>query len=203
MKFLIHLSYILVSFLAFSCSNSSEPTFGKNMTEYIISVSYGDEIFGDIRIELFNDIAPRHCANFDSLVKIGFYDETVFHRVIPNFVIQGGDPNSRNKAESTWGMGDPSQSTVRAEFSELKHKRGIISAARKGNDIHSATSQFFICLADLPNLDGQYTIFGRVKKGMEIVEKIERVPTKVHNENRPTLPLKRLEMNVKKVENTN
>ncbi len=163
---------------------------------YVISVTHDGEDKGEILIELFKDVAPKHAANFDSLVSIDFYDGTAFHRVIPGFMIQGGDPNSKDKPRETWGRGDPSQTTVPAEFSDLKHKRGIISAARKGGDVNSATSQFFIMVKAAPNLDGQYSIYGQVLKGMDVVDYIVNVPT----DNRDN-PLKKVEMKIEKVKN--
>lgn len=132
--------------------------------------------FGKIVFELLSDVAPKHVENFKKLAISGFYDSTTFHRVIPGFMIQGGDPNSKDDDRSNDGIGQPGQPTVPAEFSKLKHKRGIVSAARRGNDINSATSQFFICVADAPHLDGQYSIFGRVIEGMGVVDKIVSVP---------------------------
>lgn len=142
---------------------------------YTISVTRGGQALGEIGIEMFPDIAPKHVANFDSLVGIMFYDGTAFHRVVPGFVIQGGDPNSRSGPEETWGYGDPSQTKVPAEFSTLRHIRGIISAARTP-DPNSATSQFFICVATASNLDGSYSIYGRVVRGMDIVDTIVSSP---------------------------
>ena len=132
--------------------------------------------FGKIVIEFFPEVAPKHVANFKKLASSGFYDSTTFHRVIPGFMIQGGDPNSKDNDRSNDGMGQPGQPTVPAEFSKMSHKRGVVSAARKGNDINSATSQFFICVADVPRLDGQYSIFGKVIEGMDVVDKIVSVP---------------------------
>ncbi|MFP4368621.1 MAG: peptidylprolyl isomerase [Bacteroidota bacterium] len=153
---------------------------------------------GDIEIRLFPDVAPKTVANFDSLVSIDFYDGTAFHRVIPGFMIQGGDPNTKNRPDdkSTWGMGDPSQKTVPAEFSGLKHKRGILSMARKGGDINSATSQFFIMHDDSPNLDGQYTIFGEVTNGMEVVDKITEVPKEGPHR---SAPVQKITMQIEKI----
>lgn len=143
--------------------------------KYVISVTQGDKNLGDITIELFPDVAPKHCANFDSLVSIGFYNGTAFHRVIPGFVIQGGDPNSKSLPKNKWGYGDPSQKTVPAEFNDIKHERGIISAARSQNP-NSATSQFFICVASTPSLNNQYTVYGRVLTGMEVADVIVNSP---------------------------
>ncbi len=132
-----------------------------------------DTDLGKIVIEFFPDIAPLHVANFKKLAKAGFYDGTTFHRVIPEFVIQGGDPNSKDGDPYNDGTGGPPW-TVAAEFSETPHDKGILSMARSGGDINSAGSQFFICLSRerTKSLDNQYTVFGRVIEGLEVVEKI-------------------------------
>ncbi len=162
--------------------------------KYEITVTQKGKEFGKIVIETYPELAPLHCRNFDSLVSIGFYNGTAFHRVIPGFMIQGGDPNSKNKPKELWGIGDPSQKTIPAEFSNVHHARGIVSTARKGNDINSATSQFFIMVADAPHLDGQYTVFGKVISGMEFADKVVNVPTEV-----PNRPIDKVEMVIKKL----
>ena len=136
---------------------------------------------GEIVLEFFPDIAPMHVANFKKLASYGFYDSTTFHRVVPGFVIQGGDPKSKDPYPENDGTGGPPW-TVAAEFSETPHDKGILSMARS-RDINSAGSQFFICLSreKTKQLDGQYTVFGKVIKGIEVVEKIgavERDPRK-------------------------
>lgn len=143
---------------------------------------------GIINVELFPNIAPKHTRNFDSLVSKQFYDTTAFHRVIPGFVIQGGDPNSRHGNISTWGQGQAGQPTVNAEFSAAKHVRGILSAARSSN-INSATSQFFICHAAAANLNGQYSVYGRVTSGINFVDTVANAP-RDGNDN----PLTKIEM---------
>src|SRR4030042_94180 len=130
--------------------------------------------FGNIEIRFFPDIAPNHANNFIELSKKGFYDGTTFHRVIPKFMIQGGDPNSKQPDRSKHGQGGPSH-TVKAEFNNKPHKRGTLSMARAGHP-DSAGSQFFICVADSSFLDGQYTAFGEVLKGIEVVDKIVSQP---------------------------
>ena len=127
--------------------------------------------FGDIEIKFFPDKAPKHVENFIKLAKSGFYNGTIFHRVIPGFMIQGGDPNTKdvNKKE-LYGMGGPGHS-VKAEFNDIPHKRGIVSMARS-NDPDSAGSQFFIVVEDSPFLDGKYTAFGQVVKGLGVADKI-------------------------------
>lgn len=160
---------------------------------YRISVTHGDTPLGDIIVELFPDIAPEHVRNFDSLVAIQFYDRTAFHRVIPGFMIQGGDPNSRDKPRDTWGHGEPGQREIPDEFSDKEHVRGILSAAR-GSSPNSATSQFFICVAKASHLDGSYSVYGQVLEGMEVVDAIVNAPRgKADN------PLEKVEMTVRKI----
>ncbi len=130
---------------------------------------------GEIVIKFFPDLAPKHVESFKKLAKDGFYDGTAFHRVIPGFMIQGGDPNSKNAdARHSHGTGGPGYS-IPAEFSDRKHTRGTLSAARS-QDPNSAGSQFFLCVADSPWLDGQYSIFGEVVSGMEAADKIVAEP---------------------------
>ena len=152
------------------------PPIGPNMKpQYKISVSVAGENIGDIEVELDPQIAPKHVKNFDSLVAIKFYDSTLFHRVIPGFVIQGGDPNTKSKPRQKWGFGDSTQTKVPLEVSHVKHVRGTVSAARS-SDPNSATSQFFICVDEASNLDNNYSAFGMVLKGMEVVDKIVELP---------------------------
>lgn len=129
---------------------------------------------GNIELELQNDIAPGHVKNFKDLAEKGFYDGTTFHRVIPGFMIQGGDPNTKSDDRSTHGMGGPGY-TIKAEFSSTPHTRGVLSMARS-QDPDSAGSQFFVVVKDSSFLDNQYTAFGLVTKGMEVVDKIVSVP---------------------------
>ena len=127
--------------------------------------------FGDIEIEFFSDAAPKTVENFVKLAKSGFYDGLAFHRIVPGFVIQGGDPNTKSAANrNKWGTGGPGW-TVKAEFNKNKHSRGALSMARS-QDPNSAGSQFFIVLKDSNFLDGQYTVFGRVTSGIDTVDKI-------------------------------
>ncbi|MBI1761302.1 MAG: peptidylprolyl isomerase [Acidobacteria bacterium] len=133
--------------------------------------------FGTIKIQLDGATAPKHVENFKKLAREGFYDGLGFHRAVPNLLIQGGDPNTRGDNRDTWGLGAPGQQTVEAEFSQKPFKRGVLGAARKGNDVNSATSQFFICLRDFPQWNGQYTVFGEVLEGLDVVDKIAAQPT--------------------------
>jgi peptidyl-prolyl cis-trans isomerase B (cyclophilin B) len=144
---------------------------------------------GDITLKFFPDVAPNHVNNFIELAKKGFYNGTTFHRVIPKFMIQGGDPNTKSPNRSTHGMGGPGYQ-VKAEFNKTPHQRGILSMARSQHP-DSAGSQFFICVANASFLDGQYTAFGEVVKGMDVVDKIVSQP-RDKNDN----PNDRIEMTV-------
>jgi peptidyl-prolyl cis-trans isomerase B (cyclophilin B) len=135
------------------------------MSKAIISTRHGD-----ITIEFLPEVAPNHVENFLELAKSGFYDQTLFHRVIPGFMVQGGDPNSKNSDKRLHGTGG-SGKNIKAEFSKTPHVRGIVSAARSGNP-NSASSQFFIVVADSSHLDEQYSAFGKVTAGMEVVDLI-------------------------------
>ena len=139
-------------------------------TRATIAVTSKGQPMGEIVLRFFSDLAPGHVTNFVKLSKDGLYNGTTFHRVIPGFMIQGGDPNSKNSDRSSHGMGGPGHK-VKAEFNSMPHKRGIVSMAR-ANDPDSAGSQFFICVADANFLDWQYTAFGEVVSGMEVADKI-------------------------------
>jgi len=125
---------------------------------------------GNIKLEFFEDKAPGHVKNFKDLANKDFYNGTTFHRVIPGFMIQGGDPNSKSDDRSSHGTGGPGH-TIDAEFNDTKHERGVLSMARS-QDPNSAGSQFFICVKDAFFLDGQYTAFGKVIEGMDVADKI-------------------------------
>ena len=126
--------------------------------------------FGNIELKLFPEVAPGHVENYLKLAKSGFYDGTTFHRVIPGFMIQGGDPNSKGTNRSIHGAGGPGYS-IDAEFNEKPHVRGALSMARS-RDPDSAGSQFFIVVKKSSFLDNQYTVFGEVVRGMDVVDKI-------------------------------
>ena len=150
--------------------------------------------FGDMDIVFFPEKAPKHVENFLALAKSGFYNGTIFHRVIPGFMIQGGDPHTKDlNMPETYGQGGPSQ-RLKAEFNDIPHRRGILSMART-NDPNSAGSQFFIVVKDSNFLDGQYTVFGEVVKGMEVADKIVSLPKNSHD-----LPTERAEMTIAVVE---
>ncbi|HYZ50076.1 MAG TPA: peptidylprolyl isomerase [Nitrososphaeraceae archaeon] len=131
---------------------------------------------GNILLEFYPKDAPNTVQNFRELSKRGFYDGLIFHRIVPGFVIQGGDPNTKdNTNRSKWGTGGPGWN-IKAEFNKKKHSRGVLSMARS-QDPDSAGSQFFIVLKDSSFLDGQYTVFGRVMQGMDVVDKIASLKT--------------------------
>jgi peptidyl-prolyl cis-trans isomerase B (cyclophilin B) len=149
--------------------------------------------FGNIEIRFFPEVAPNHVRNFIELAKKGFYDGTTFHRVIPGFMIQGGDPNSKNPDRSKHGFGGPGY-TLKAEFNEKPHKRGTLSMARS-QDPDSAGSQFFICVADASRLNGMYSVFGEVVSGMDLADKIVSQPRDKRDN-----PNERIEMKIKIVQ---
>lgn len=150
---------------------------------------------GEIEVKFLPELAPKHVENFIKLAKDGFYNGTIFHRVIPGFMIQGGDPNTKNPNKpETYGMGGPGY-TIKAEFNETPHKRGILSAARQGGNVDTAGSQFFIVVEDSRFLDRQYTVYGEVVRGMGVADKIVAMPR-----NKSDLPSERIEMTVTIVE---
>jgi peptidyl-prolyl cis-trans isomerase B (cyclophilin B) len=151
--------------------------------------------FGEIELEFLSDKAPGHVKNFLDLARKGFYDGTTFHRVIPQFMIQGGDPNTRDAAGSRdrHGTGGPGY-TIKGEFNDTPHRRGVLSMARAQSP-DSAGCQFFICVADSHFLDRQYTAFGRVVRGLDVADKIVGAPRDSRDN-----PKERIEMKVRVVE---
>lgn len=146
--------------------------------------------FGDIEVKFFPDVAPKHVENFIKLAKDGFYNGTIFHRVIPGFMIQGGDPNTKDSLKKdTYGQGGPGYS-IKAEFSDMPHKRGAVSMAR-ANDPDTAGSQFFIVVEDSRFLDNKYSVFGEVIKGIGVTDKIVNLPRDERDN-----PKERVEMTV-------
>ena len=158
-------------------------------TRATITITSKGEAWGEIVLQFYPDVAPNHVKNFLDLAGKKFYDGTTFHRVIPGFMIQGGDPNSKNPDRASHGMGGPGHQ-VKAEFNSKPHKRGVVSMAR-ANDPDSAGSQFFICVADANFLDWQYTAFGDVVSGMDVADKI----VSVKRDGRDN-PLERIEITV-------
>jgi peptidyl-prolyl cis-trans isomerase B (cyclophilin B) len=184
---------LLASFALVSCSKA-EPTTNTNTpaaspaptvagTNEVAVVTTSE---GTMVLEFYPDVAPNHVANFKKLAKQGFYDGQCFHRVIKGFMIQGGDPNTKDESKKElWGQGGPGY-TINAEFNSKHHARGVLSMART-SDPNSAGSQFFICHGDAGFLDGQYTVFGKLIKGDDVLEKIATTPTEA-----PDRPVKRM-----------
>jgi peptidyl-prolyl cis-trans isomerase B (cyclophilin B) len=146
---------------------------------------------GEMVVQFWTDAAPDTIQNFKKLARQGFYDGTIFHRIVKGFMIQGGDPNSKDSAkESSYGQGGPGYQ-IKAEFNNHSHGRGVISMAR-GPDPDSAGSQFFICLAPVRRLDGQYTTFGKLIKGDDVLDKIGNTPVEGNAQGEVSKPTKRV-----------
>jgi len=146
---------------------------------------------GDMVVQFWTDAAPNTVENFKKLARQGFYDGTIFHRIVKGFMIQGGDPNSKDPAkENSYGEGGPGYN-INAEFNDHSHDRGVISMAR-GPDPNSAGSQFFICLAPVHRLDHQYTTFGKLIKGQDVLEKIGDIAVTKNSMGEPSKPTKRV-----------
>ena len=149
---------------------------------------------GDMVVQFWTDAAPKTIENFKKLARQGFYDGTIFHRIVKDFMIQGGDPNSKDPAkENSYGVGGPGYQ-IKAEFNDHSHDRGVISMARSA-DPDSAGSQFFICLAPVHRLDHQYTTFGKLTKGDDVLEKIGNTPVERNAQGEPSKPTKRVVIN--------
>ncbi len=195
MKFLKFFpAILLIGILSVASAEMKSRTFAKEEIKKMTETRAVIETrLGNIELKFYPDVAPNHVNNFVELAKKGFYDGTVFHRVIPGFMIQGGDPNTKNPDKSKHGLGGPGY-TVKAEFNNKPNKRGILSMARAANP-DSAGSQFFICVADAPFLDRQYTVFGEVVSGMEVADKIVNQPR-----DKGDNPNERIDMKVKIIE---
>jgi len=195
-KFLILTGLLVFAFANSSVAFSEELVWHQTFSEDQIDAMKKTKAIihtasGDITLIFFPEVAPNHVYNFIQLSRIGFYDKTLFHRVVPGFVIQGGDPGSRRSDTSHHGQGGPGYGyNLKAEFNDRSHTRGALSMARSIH-IDSAGSQFFICVADSLHLNGQYTVFGKVTEGIAAVDDIVSVArdSKDH-------PLERIEMQV-------
>lgn len=176
----VFLGLLLVSAPVFSGESSVE----KKKVDAVIETK-----FGNIELQMFPEVAPKHVNNFLKLAKAGFYNGTTFHRVIPGFMIQGGDPNSRQKDRTKHGTGGPGY-TIVAEFNDRHHVRGALSMARS-SDPNSAGSQFFIVVKESRFLDRQYTVFGEVVSGMDVADKIVSQKRDARDN-----PIERIEMRV-------
>jgi len=175
----------IVSLLLVPALSAEEPKTEQQAPHVILKTK-----FGEMEIVLFPDLAPKHVESFLKLAKSGFYNGTIFHRILPGFMIQGGDPLTKDPANrNKYGTGGPGY-TVPAEFSKVVHEKGILSAART-QDPNSAGSQFFIMVDKAPHLDGQYTVFGEVVKGVEVAETIVSQPRDLKDN-----PVERIEMTI-------
>ena len=198
----IKLFFMGMIFVVFSCATIKDENYALIETNK-----------GKMLVKFFPDIAPKHVESFKALIEKNYFNGTTFHRVIPGFVIQGGDPNSKDNdrfndgmgghAGKYFGIGDENNSetwTVPAEFNEKPHKRGILSMARSQNP-DSGGSQFFICVDNVPQLDNNYTVFGEVISGLEVIDKIVNSSTpgtenpsyRGHDRDNP---LEKVEMNI-------
>ena len=164
-------SFALV-FVLVSSHIAAEETKSANAANEVAVIKTSE---GDMIVQFWTDAAPNTIENFKKLAKQGFYNGTIFHRIVKGFMIQGGDPNSKDPAkENKYGEGGPGYK-IKAEFNDHSHERGVISMAREP-DPDSAGSQFFICLAPVTRLDHQYTTFGKLIKGDDVLEKIGNTP---------------------------
>jgi peptidyl-prolyl cis-trans isomerase B (cyclophilin B) len=186
----IAMAVLIAAAVSFAAAQEAKQSGkGKKVArDYANTIATLETDVGDIQIKFFYDKAPKHVENFVDLSASGFYNGTVFHRVIPGFMIQGGDPNTKKPEDANhlWGTGGNGNNKLKAEFNDTPHKRGIVSMARSG-DPNSASSQFFIVVKDSGFLDGQYTAFGEVISGMDVADKIATAPRGAND--RPNQPV--------------
>ena len=174
------------SVLAADEKKAENPTMNASNEVAVIKTSEGEMV-----VQFWNDAAPNTIENFKKLARSGFYDSTIFHRIVKGFMIQGGDPNSKDPGkESSYGQGGPGYK-IKAEFNDHSHERGIISMARS-SDPDSAGSQFFICLAPVPRLDHEYTTFGKLIKGDDVLKKIGDTPVTRNSTGEMSKPTRRV-----------
>ena len=183
---ILAVALLLSSALFAAEENKENPPMNASNEVAVIKTSEGDMV-----VQFWTDAAPNTVENFKKLARSGFYDGTIFHRVVKGFMIQGGDPNSKEPAkESSYGQGGPGYK-IKAEFNDRSHERGVISMARS-SDPDSAGSQFFICLASVSRLDHQYTTFGKLIKGDEVLGKIGDTPVTRSSSGENSKPAKRV-----------
>ena len=182
------LMLLLVGAAAFAADDKKEEKTPLNSSNEVAVIKTSE---GDMVVQFWTDAAPDTIENFKKLTRQGFYDGTIFHRIVKEFMIQGGDPNSKDPAkENSYGQGGPGYN-IKAEFNNHSHDRGVVSMAR-GPDPDSAGSQFFICLAPVHRLDHQYTTFGKLIKGQDVLEKIGDIPVTRNSMGEPSKPTKRV-----------
>jgi len=185
------LSILAIALLAGAAAAAEEKKEEKNSMSTSNEVAVIKTSEGEMVVEFWSDAAPATVENFKKLARSGFYNGTVFHRIVKGFMIQGGDPTSKDPAkENSYGMGDPGYK-IKAEFNDHAHDRGVLSMAR-GPDPDSAGSQFFICLAPVHRLDHQYTTFGKLIKGEDVLDKIGNTPVTRNSTGEMSKPTKRI-----------
>jgi peptidyl-prolyl cis-trans isomerase B (cyclophilin B) len=185
---LLMLAVALLGSAAFAAEEKKEEKTPMNSSNEVAVIKTSE---GEMVVQFWTDAAPNTIDNFKKLARQGFYDGTIFHRIIRDFMIQGGDPNSKDPAkENSYGQGGPGYK-IKAEFNDHSHNRGVISMARAA-DPNSAGSQFFICLAPIRRLDHQYTTFGKLIKGDEVLEKIGNTPVERNAQGETSKPTKRV-----------
>lgn len=154
---------------------------------------------GKMVLEFWTEVAPKTVENFKTLSKKGFYDGTAFHRIINGLLAQGGDPLTKDPAkEKSWGTGGPGY-TIKAEFNNRPHQLGVISMMRTANP-DSAGSQFFICIGNAPQFNGKFTAFGKLKSGVDVLQKIGQTPVKATTNGERSKPVKRVEIKSIKIQ---
>jgi peptidyl-prolyl cis-trans isomerase B (cyclophilin B) len=179
---------LLIASTAFATEEKKQETTPMNSPNEVAVIKTSE---GDMVVQFWTDAALNTVENFKKLARQGFYDGTIFHRIVKGFMIQGGDPNSKDPAkENSYGQGGPGYN-LKAEFNDHSHDRGVISMAR-GPDPDSAGSQFFICLAPVHRLDHQYTTFGKLIKGQDVLEKIGDIEVTKNSMGEPSKPTKRV-----------
>jgi len=186
MKFSILLAALLSAVVV--AAEEKKEVFPMNTPNEVALIKTSE---GEMVVQFWTDAAPNTIENFKKLARQGFYDGTIFHRIVKEFMIQGGDPNSKDPAkENSYGQGGPGYQ-IKAEFNDHPHDQGVISMARS-SDPDSAGSQFFICLAPVHRLDHQYTTFGKLIKGEDVLEKIGNMPVERNAQGEPSKPTKRI-----------
>jgi peptidyl-prolyl cis-trans isomerase B (cyclophilin B) len=179
---------VLLSSALFAAEEKKEENRPMNASNEVAVIKTNE---GAMVVQFWTDAAPNTIENFKKLARSGFYDGTIFHRIVKGFMIQGGDPNSKDPGkENRYGEGGPGYK-IKAEFNDHSHQRGVISMAREP-DPHSAGSQFFICLAPVPRLDGEYTTFGKLIKGDDVLQKIGDTPVTRNSAGENSKPTKRV-----------
>jgi len=187
MKFLI-VSVVILSSAVFAADEKKAEKSPMNSSNEVAVIKTSE---GEMVVQFWTDSAPNTVDNFKKLARQGFYDGTIFHRIVKGFMIQGGDPNSKDPAkENSYGQGGPGYN-IKAEFNDHGHQRGVISMAR-GPDPDSAGSQFFICFVPVLRLDHQYMTFGKLIKGDDVLQKIGDTPATKNNTGEPSKPTKRV-----------